>query len=493
MYFLVFNSPNIYLYKINLIIHYSTVNMNQNNQDQIVLLNLVTNFEDLSNKGEIGVYSKEEFVQLINFYKNKNDLEKALETTDIAIGQFKYITKFYLIKSKLLIESHKPKQALKQIKYCEKISEYDFDVKLTKAKALSMIGKVENVVGLLNELKSFASIDNRVDICLIKAYNCEYSEDYEGMFELLKEALKLEPSNKEALDRMMSATLLTKKYFESIDFYKKLIDENPYNHIAWYNMGQIHSVLSEYEKAIDSIEYSFIIDSNFEDGYLQYSELCNQMGLFRNAAKVYEEYLEKFEADSEVYVNLASSYINLGVLKKAKKNIYKSIENDPYNDEAYFLLGEIFRKQEKWQNALNAYHKAAELDDYREEYLAALAETYFKLKDYRKTEYYFDQLISMDTPEEIYYVKYISFLIGVEKYTKAFEIAKKSEDLVYSPQIEYLISVIYFKMNNRKKGLYHLDSALNDDDLGDNRIFFDLAPELKEDKDVTSIIEYHIK
>ncbi len=467
--------------------------MNQNNQNQVVLLNLVTNFEDLSNKGEVGTYSKEEFMQLINFYKSKNDLEKALETTDIAIGQFKYITKFYLVKSKLLIECNRPKQALKQVRYCEKISGYDFDVKLTKAKALSMIGKVESVEGLLNELKTFASVDNRVDICLIKSYNSEYSEDYEGMFRLLKEALIIDPTNKEALERMMSATLLTKKYFESIEFYEKLIDQNPYNHIAWFNMGQIHSILSEYEKAIDCIEYSFIINSDFEDGYLQYSELCNQMGLFQNAAKVYEEYLENFDPDSEVYVNLASSYMSLGILKKAKKYVYKSIENDPYNDEAYFLLGEIFKKQEKWQNALNAYHKATELDDYREEYLGALAEIYFKLNDYLKAEYYFDQLISMDTPEESYYVKYISFLISIEKYSKAFDIVKKSEDLVYTPQMEYLISVIYFKINNRKKGLYHLDNALNDDDLGDHQIFFDLAPELKDDKDVTSIIEYHLK
>ncbi len=467
--------------------------MNQNNQEQVVLLNLVTNFEDLSNKGEVGVYSKEEFVQLINFYKSKNDLEKALETTDIAIGQFRYITKFYLIKSKLLIESKKPKQALKQIKYCEKISGYDFDVKLLKAKALSMMGKIDSVVSLLNDLKTFASVDNRVDICLIKSYNSEYSEDYEDMFDMLKEALSIEPTNKEALERMMSATLLTKKYFESIEFYEKLIDENPYNHLAWFNMGQIHSILSEYEKAVDCIEYSFIINPNFEEGYIQYSELCNQMGLFKDATKVYEEYLEKFEADSDIYVNLASSYINLGIVDNAEKYIYKSIETDPYNDEAYFLLGEIFKKQEKWQNALNAYHKAAELDDYREEYLGALAEIYFKLEDYHKAEHYFDQLMSMDTPEEVYYIRYISFLISMEKYSKAFEIVKKAEDVMYSPQIGYLVAVIYFKINNRKKGLYYLDSALGEDEFNEHKIFFDLAPELKDDKDIVAIIEYHLK
>ncbi len=493
IYFLVFNLTKIYLYKIDLIIHYSTVNMNQNNQNQVMLLNLVTNFEDLSNKGEIGIYSKEEFMQLINFYNTRNDLEKALETIDIAISQFKYITKFYLVKSRLLIESNKPKQALKQIRYCEKISGYDFEVKLLKAKALSMMGKVESVSNLLEELKAFASVENRVDICLIKSYNSEYSGDYDNMFVLLKEALSIEPTNKEALDRIMSATLLTKKYFESVEFHEKLINENPYNYMAWFNVGQIYSILSEYEKAIDYIEYSFIIEPNFEDGYLQYSELCNQVGKYKNAVKIYEEYLEKFEADSELYTNLANSYVNLGILKKAKKYTYKSIETDPYNDEAYFLLGEIFKKQEKWQNALNAYHKAAEFDEYREEYLEALAETYFKLKEYDKSEYYFDELVSMDTPEEGYYIKYIYSLVGIEKYSKALQIVKKSEDIVYSTQIKYLVAVIYFKMNNRKEGLYHLDSALNDDGGANHKIFFDLAPEFTHDRDVISLIAYHLK
>ena len=464
--------------------------MNDNNQNIQILQNLVLNFEALQQKGEIGTFNKEEFEQLISFYKSINNIDKALEITDLAIEQFQYITDFYLAKAELLIQNRYPEDALELIEHCEKISSYSFEIKILKAKALSMTGKIKEVNELLHELKSFSKVNYNTEFSLINSYIAEYSGDLDTMFNHLKEALVIDPLNQEALERMYTATLLTKKYDESLEFHNLLIDESPYNYLAWYNIGQIYSTISEYENAIDCLEYAFIINPEFERAYLEYADLCMLIGNYFNAAVVYEEFLGKFEGDSEIYANLIQCNLKLKKLKKAKEYAFNSIKMDPFNDEAYYLLGQIYKKLRNWQKALNAFHKAMELDEDREEYIDGVAEMYLKLKEYKKAEQYYDMLIDTSTPEEQYYIKYILYLLNQNKYTKAKQVIKLSEEAAYSPLFTYLDALIKFRQNNKKEALLSLDNALSES-KEDSKIFFKWAPELKLDKDVLSIINYY--
>jgi tetratricopeptide (TPR) repeat protein len=464
--------------------------MNENNQNTQMLQNLICNFEALLEKGEIGTFNKEEFEQLINFYKSNNNLDKALEIVDLAIEQYQYITDFYLIKADLLLQNHNPDEAIGYIQHCEKISPYSFDVKLLKAKALSMTGNLKEVDSLLKELKTFSKLNYSAEFSIIHSYTAEFSGDHENMFYHLKDALIIDPQNLEALERLRNATILTKKYDESLEFHSKLIDEVPYNFMAWYNLGQIYSALAEYENAIDSLEYSFIINSDFELGYLEFGELCMLTGNYIKASIVYEEYLQKFEGDSEVYANMIQCNIKLKNLKKARECAYNSIKMDPFNDEAYYLLGLIYKKLRNWQKALNAFHKAMDLDEEREEYIDGVAEMYLKLKDYKKAEHYYDMLVDTSTPEEQYYIKYILYLLKQSKYNKAKEVIKISEDAAYSPLFNYLEALIKFRQNNKKEALLSLDNAISES-KEDCKQFFKWAPELKFDKDVISIINYY--
>ncbi len=465
--------------------------MNENNNKiTTTLINLVSNFEGLIQKGQIGSYNREEYTQLINFYIANNNFDKAMDIVDIAIEQYKYITNFYLLKGNLLLQLHQPEDALKYIEHCENLSPYDFEVKILKAKSLSMIGNIEESWAVLNELKTFSNLNYNVDINIIKSYIYEYTGEFEKMFDILKETLILDPQNTEALYKIKVATLFTRKYDESASFHLKLIEDAPYNYLAWYNLGQIYSVTAQYERAIDCIEYSFLINPAFEDGYLEYTDLCLQVGKYGNAAVVYEEYITKFEADSEIYLNLINAYIHLKKYKKAKKYAYKSIKLDSYNDEAYFLLGEIYRNQEKWEKALNAYQKAIEIEKEREEYYNAIAEMYVKLNDFILAEKYYDRLMDLNSPEEKYYLNYILFLIKNKKYNKANRVLERSENLVYCNYFDYLKSVIRFKTGNKKQALLILDNALSENFDGYKKMF-EIAPELKYDKDVNSMINYY--
>ena len=465
--------------------------MNGNNkQNSTTLSDLILNFEDLMEKGRIGTFNKDEFLQLINFYQSKNDYDKALEIVDYAIYQHKHIVTFYLVKSNLLLNCHKPKSALKYIEHCENISPYDYEIKIIKAKAFGMQGRITEAWAILEEMDTMPALNYIVDINIVKSFIYEYNHEYDKMFNVLKDTLIIDPQNTEVLRRINLATLLSKKYEESMEFHKKLVDGTPYNYMAWYNMGQISTELLNYSEALDYFEYSFLINPEFEEGYLEYTELCIQVGDYRSAVVVYEEYMEKFEPDEDIYINIIDSYLKLGNIDKARHYVFKTIKMDPYNDEAYFLLGKIYSSEEKWSKALNAFFKAIELEDGREEYYEAVARMYLKLEDFNKAETYYDILLGMHTLEVQYYIDYINFLIKQHKYDKAYDIITYSEEIVYSPLFNFFKSIINFKKNNKKVALYQLDNALAED-YEDYKIIFDIAPELQYDKDINSMINYY--
>ena len=56
----------------------------------------------------------------------------------------------------------------------------------------------------------------------------------------------------------------TKKAF---GLHQKIIDQQPYSELAWFNLGSAYQGLKLYEKAIDAYQYAVAIDEKFDYAY----------------------------------------------------------------------------------------------------------------------------------------------------------------------------------------------------------------------------------
>jgi tetratricopeptide (TPR) repeat protein len=463
-----------------------------NNRRTHTLLNLVTDFEALIERGEVGFFDRREFIDLINYYQEEQLVDKAIEVADFALEQYKYINEFYLVKGKLLLQKNSPKLAIQFIEHAEKISPYDSELRVLKAKALSMLGEIEEAKSILIELGSVAQVHNMIEIGLCESYIFERQGDYENMYLKLKEVLSLSPENEEALEKINYASALSRRFEENIEFHQRLLNINPYNYLAWYNMGQSYANLGEYEDAIDAMEYSILIKTDFESGYLDCADLCLQINRFDQSIEIYKDYLNFFDNDAYVLVNLVSSLLKMGRVDEAKEYALEAIKLDPYSDEAYFLLADIYKREEKWESALNAYFKAIEIEDSREEYFDGLAKMYDKLNEPIKAEQYFDEVMELCPSEEEYYFDFASFLIKQKRYPAALKVIKLSEENVYSVKILYLKIVCLLGVNKRSRALALLDIVL-EEDFKEHKIIQDLMPEALEDESIKGILNYYKK
>jgi len=463
-----------------------------NNRKTHTLLNLITDFETLIEKGEVGFFDRSEFLSLIHYYQEEQLIEKALEVVDIALEQFKYNVEFYVAKARLLLTKNSPKQALPLIEHAEKISPYEVEVQILKAKAFSKLGIINDAKAILGNLGIVTDHHVFVEIGLCESYIFEAEKDYEQMFLKLKEVLKMSPQNEEALEKINHASTLSRRFEENIDFHESLLDINPYNYLAWYNLGQSYSSIHEYEEAIDAMEYSFLIKEDFESGYIDCADLCIQINKLERAVDIYRDYLSHFDKDPFVLVNLAACLKELGVLAEGRKLTLEAIKMDPYNDEAYYLLAGIYEEEKKWENALNAYYKAIELDDSREEYFAGLAKMYDQLNEPEKAIKYFDQVIELEPSEETFYLDYISFLFRQQLFNKALKVIKISEDNVYSPDIIYYKIACLWKTGKKARVLSLLDLALVES-FENHQLLHSLVPEAMKEPSIIEVIKYYKK
>jgi|JI102314A1RNA_FD_contig_31_7074733_length_1462_multi_13_in_0_out_0_1 tetratricopeptide (TPR) repeat protein len=453
------------------------------------LINLVSEFECKFEQGEVGYVDEKVFLQLLEYYEDEYLFDKALEVVDYAIAQYKYRSEFYIIKARLLLSKTKVKDCLALLEIAENIAPFEREISIIRARAHAINKDFTAAHSILDDLKLGATKSDSVDILIAESFIYEHMKDYNAMYDALSNAVLIDTKNEEAMERIWISAELSRRYEDSVQLHLTIIDKDPYNYQAWYNLGHGYNCIWEYEKAIDALEYSFIINPEFESGYLDCADTCLQIRNYEKALEIYIEANNKFGPNNELMVNIAHCYIYLNRIGIAKQWLLKAIKLDGYNDEAYFLLGECYSRDQVWYNAINAYHKAIELENRREEYYLGLAKAYLAVEDYNKATVNFQMATQTGPEDTLYWKEYICFLIKMGLHDEAIQVLDEAEDHTYGPDLLYCRAVTEYFLKNKVDCLELLEEALMED-YDQHTLIFEIAPELKLDKEINSMIKY---
>lgn len=195
-----------------------------------------------------------------------------------------------------------------------------------------------------------------------------------------------------------------------------------------YNSSTDTVALSFYNKGHDSFA-----EGNFQEAIL----------LYKKAVHIDPNFIEAID-------NLALTFRQTNELDSAKKYYMASIEKYPIGELAYQNLGTVGLIEEDFQNALYRFHQLSEVNPNN-------AEAYFgSTKAYLAIEQYKPALTSGLKCEEIY----------------------KSEASSYLVDIQYLIGLTYYFMNDQSNSKIYLQKSLNKGFNVPNQLITEL--ELKE-------------
>jgi tetratricopeptide (TPR) repeat protein len=310
------------------------------------------------------------------------------------------------------------------------------------------------------------------------------------MFASLKEILDIMPLHNVALERVFICVDLAKNFKESIAYHNTLLEVNPYNFLAWYNLGHAYACTGEYEKAISSMEYSFIINKDFELAYLDCADLCIQTKNHTKALAIFEEANNYFGPDSEILVEIANCHLSMDNLLSAKANLFSALRLDSYNDEIFFYLGQCYLKEKASHSAISAFKKAIKLENNREEYYEGLALAYVQIGDNANAVVYYELATEIAPEQEHLWYQLASLLVKLDRIDEALDVLDNAENDAVGPELLYCRAVCLSLIGRKKEALVILDEALIDNFDMHNKLF-ELDPSLKFDKDILSIIHYY--
>ncbi len=459
-------------------------------QDDHSLTQWVNEFEILTQQGEKTSFEIRIYQKLVEYYQNDGDLKKAVEVAESALQQYGYRVDFYLVKSRLLLSQKQPMEAMDCLHQAEQMSPQDTDVLLTKAMILAELKDKATALNILQDLKGYVGQSDLVEVLICETEIYFKAEEYDKGFITLKDTLRSN-SYHEKGQQLLSEYITISRHYQSIaTFLQEMLENSPYSHFAWYNLGHCFSNLGEYDQAIDAFEYAFLIKPQFEQAYIDCAETCVLLRQWDKALSIYQEVVNTFGEEYDMLISISECCIHLKDYKQAKKYLSQSLKLDVFGEDAHYMMGQCFAAEAKWHKAIQCYRRAISIDETSDTYFLALAKAYSQIGEFDKAHRNFKKATHCAPEQNTYWFEHASFLLHQGKIKQALEVLDQGEISSVGSDLLYCRAAIHYLLGDKPKAINILAEVL-EDDFQSHHCIFELAPDMKEDKDIASIIKYY--
>lgn len=456
------------------------------------LQSLISEYEHNIDQGRNIYLEDQDYHTIISYYEDELEIDRALETVEKAMQQYSFRSDFVNLKTRMLIKKGHLDIALSTIESGELVTPNQIELQLLKVNIYILQRRNEEALDLLEMMKSTCGREDLQDVYVAEAFFYESVQDHDKMFQCLKNALIINPNHQEALRLMGESVDHSRNYEESILLHKLIVDKHPYNSLAWYNLGSAYGCVGEYEKAIQALEYSFIINPMFEEGYVDCADYCRELKRYDMALDIYSEAIEVFGPDFDMLLNQAECHFALNCVDDAKRSLFEALEIDSYDDEALYLLGKCYMVNQDYNSAIKVMKKAIMIESNVEGYYHLLAKAYDKAGNPKNAAKCYKKAAESGFEIADYWEDYIIFLIEQREYDLALATAQKADEYTFSYRLMYIEACCHLLIGKKQDALRMMEEALMDS-FADHTVILSMPAIISERSDILAMIDYFSK
>jgi tetratricopeptide (TPR) repeat protein len=431
-------------------------------QDNEEIKELVRQFQNLKAGRGNSFLEEEAFEKIIDYFDDVEDLPQALEAAEMGINQYPYSSALLIKKADLLIATRHYKDALEILHHAELLDSNDINLYILKTDVYLALDQQEKAVELLENALQLFDGQERIELLFELADVYDDYEEFDKIFDCLKLILEQEPTNEEALYKICFWTDFTGRNEESITLHNKIIDENPYSELAWFNLAAAYQGLKLYERAIDAYKYAVTIDEKFDYAYRNMGDAFIRLRKYKDAIEVLEKVLELSRPEDVIYEAIGHCYDRLKNFAQARFYYRKASHLNQGDSKLYYKIACTYINEEQWSMAVKQLESAMQIHRLQPEYNLAMGECKMQMGDYKEAIQYFSNVVRQRPRNISSWEALIRCLYQGEFYEEALEQVKAAIKITESkPIFIYYLSAILLALGKTKEALIQLETALH--------------------------------
>lgn len=431
-------------------------------QDREELKALIQQFDNLKAGKPNSFIEEDSFERIIDYFDEKEQLQMALEAADYGIEQYPYSATLLLKKADVLIALKEYKEALYILDEAELLDRRDSNLFILKTDvylALDMQQKAAEVLeAAIHEFEG----DEKLDLLFELADVYDDYENFDKVFDCLKTILEQDPNNEEALYKICFWTDFTGRNEEGIRLHQHIIEEYPFNELAWFNLAAAYQGLKLYEKAIDAYEYAIAIDEKFDFALRNMGDAYIRLRRYKEAIEVLEKVLELARPEDVIYEAIGHCYDKMGNYAQARFNYKKASHLNNEDTQLYYKMACTYMNEANWESAVKNLETALRINRLQPEYNLAMGQCYMELNKLDDAITYFGNVVRVRPKNMNGWTELLKCLYKAEMLEEALEYANFAfEQTEGKPIFLFYKSAFLYALGRSKEALLHLETGMS--------------------------------
>ncbi|HVX52756.1 MAG TPA: tetratricopeptide repeat protein [Chitinophagaceae bacterium] len=430
-------------------------------EDHEELRELLKQYANLRSGKSHAFLEEEAFERIIDHFDDEDDLAQALEAAETGLEYFPYSSQLLIKKADLLIATRRYTDALAILEQAALYDSSDINLYILKTDAYLALDQQQNAVQVLEEALLLFDGEEKIDLLFELADVYDDYEEFDKVFDCLKMILEQEPTNEEALYKICFWTDFTGRNEESIRLHQKIIEDYPYNELAWFNLGAAYQGLKLYEKAIDAYQYAVVIDEKFDYAYRNMGDAYIRMRRYKDAIEVLEKVLELTRPEEVIYEAIGHCYHRLGKFAQARFNYRKASHMNPEDSKLNYKIALTYINEEQWESAVKQLEIAMRIQRNSPEYNLALGECALQLGNFKEAIQCFSLVVRNKPQNSRAREALVRCLYKAEYFEEAAMQCVAALDATNGkPLFYFLYSAALFAAGKPKEALLQLENGL---------------------------------
>jgi tetratricopeptide (TPR) repeat protein len=430
--------------------------------DKEELKELLQQFENLKAGKRPSFIEEESFERIIEYFDEKEQTQQALEAAEYGIEQYPYSAALLLKKADVLLALRFYKEALEVLEQAEILHSSDSTLYILKTEAYLALDQQQKAASVLEAALENFDGEEKIDLLFELADVYDDYEDFDKVFDCLKMILSIDPVNEEALYKICFWTDFTGRNEEGIKLHQKIIEDYPFNELAWFNLGAAYQGLKLYEKGIDAYQYAVAIDEKFDYAWRNMGDAYMRLRKYKDAIEVLEKVLELSRPEEVIYEAIGHCYDKLGNYAQARFNYKKASHLNKDDSQLQYKIARTYMNEANWETAIKSLETALQMHTLQPEYNLAMGQCYMEIGRLEDAITYLGNVVRVRPKKTSGWIELLNCLYKAELFEDMLEYAFFAhEQTDAKPVFLFYKSLAFFALSKSKDALIQLELGMS--------------------------------